>query len=299
MIEHLLLSCYAISITNEALNSSISKILEGLAQPGLPIFITIIIFISAIIGAIFGFLGGFLRDYFAAKWAAEHNTQLEALRSDINRDHSTLIAAVESFSSIQQFSIERKIKAIEVMWDVMKKMQMLVGRAISFYDIFLPHEYDTKIAQDMVIDLKLNKTKISEDILTLQKDVEKHRPFLGELLWNLFLAYDLFLGRLFILITENKSFTRTKDGKTLPWFEDQFISNLLNPLLPKDRPNKIMKGAQEIYPYMASWALSILEQKILLDVDRTISGKAMSDEALSQINQISRVIEEMKMSKEE
>jgi len=81
MIEHLLLSCSATSITNVSLNSSISKLLEGLAQPGLPVFITIIIFISAIIGAIFGFLGGFLRDYFASKWEAEHNTNLEVLGS--------------------------------------------------------------------------------------------------------------------------------------------------------------------------------------------------------------------------
>lgn len=292
MFEHLL--CSAVSITSGGLNSSISKILEGLAQPGLPVFITIILFIVAIIGAIFGFLGGFLRDYFTAKWEAEHNTKLEALRSDINRDHSTLIATIESFSSGQQFSIERKIKAIEVMWDVMNKMHLLVGSAIAFYDIFTPNEYDDDKAQGMVSDLVLNKTKISEEILSLQKEVEKHRPFLGELLWNLFLAYDLFLGRLFILTTEKKPFARTKDGKTLHWFQDKFITNLLNPLLPEDRSIKLIKGAQEIDPYMASWALTILEQKILLEVDRTISGKAMSDETLSQINKVSKAIEEIK-----
>jgi hypothetical protein len=299
MIEHLLLLCSALSAANGGLDSSIAKILEGLAQPGLPVFITLILFITAIIGAIFGFLGGFLKDYFIAKWSAEHNTKLEALRSDINRDHSTLTAVIESFSSGQQFSIKRKIEAIEVMWDGMKKMHQLVANAVVFYDVFIPNEYDDETAQGVVEDLRTNQTTILEKSSSLQKDVEKHRPFLGELLWNLFLAYDLYLMRLFILITENQSFTRTEKGKTLPWFQDQFIIDLLKPIVPNDAPKKLFKGAQEIHPYMASWALSILEQKILLEVDRTISGKAMSDETLSKINQISKAIEEIKKSRVE
>lgn len=180
------------------------------------------------------------------------------------------------------------------MWDAMKKMHLLAATAVAFYDVFIPNEYDDEKAQSVVEDLRTNQTTILEKSSSLQKDVEKHRHFLGELLWNLFLAYDLYLMRLFILITENQSFTRTEKGKTLPWFQDQFIINLLKPIVPNDVPKKLVKGAQEIHPYMASWALSILEQKILLEVDRTISGKAMSDETLSQINQISKAIEEIK-----
>lgn len=299
MIEHLLTLSFAINATNEGLNNATANILEGLSQPGLTVFITLILFIIAIISAIFGFLGGFIRDYFIAKWSAAHNTELEALRSDINRDHSTLIAAIESFSSGQQFSIERKIKAIEVMWDAMQKLYLLVQNAIAFYDVFLPNEYDDKKAQGMVHDLKIDHEKILNEIFLLRREVEKHRPFLGELLWNLFLAYDLFLARLFILITENQSYTRTEEGKTLPWFRDPFIINLLNPILPNDEPKKLFKGAQEIYPHMATWALSILEQKILLEVDRTISGKAMSEETLSQINQISKIIKDVKIPRAE
>lgn len=93
------------------------------------------------------------------------------------------------------------------------------------------------------------------------------------------------------MITIKQPWTKTKDGKTLTWYQDVFMVNLLKPIIEeKDYKEKIRRGAEEIHPFMPSWVLSVLEQKILLESDRIISGKTVSDATLTQIKQISDAI---------
>lgn len=271
--------------------NSNSTLLRDLVQAEVSILIPLFVLIVGIVSAAFGFIGGLLKDHFISKQEEKIATVLETLRADINRDHTAFTASINSLSFGQQGSIERRLKAIEAMWDAMQKQRLLVSDAIFFYDILIPNEYDSVKSQEMVSILVRDRNEIIEKTGSLQREVEKYRPFLGELLWNLFKAYNIFLSRLTILITDNQSFTRTEDGKTLPWWQDKFMINLLKPIISNDDSSKKMfHGPQEIYPYMASWALSVLEQKILLEVDRIISGSAISDATLSQIEHISEAI---------
>lgn len=291
VIDPFILALSAVTTVNESIDCTTTGILSQFAQPGLPVYITLIIFFIGIISTLFGFFGGFVKDYYLARIKGQQNSELEALKADFNRDHAVFIAAIESFSSGQQVSINKRLNAIEIMWDTMQKHRSLVSKAIAFYDTLLPEEYDSEMSRTIINDFVRNYTDISCEANSLRDVVKKHRPFLGELLWNLFLVYDIFLGRLSILISVNQPWTRTSDGKILPWFHDQFMIDLLKPVteIEKSQEKKFV-GSQEIYPHMASWVLFTLEQKILLEADKVISGKDVSDATIQQIKRISDII---------
>lgn len=115
--------------------------------------------------------------------------------------------------------------------------------------------------------------------------LERVRPYVGEYLWALFSTYQAVITRIAFLIQMGE-----KDPKKLNWHQDNGIRQLLSSSLAK----------LEIAEFDAAkigkvgWLQRNYESKILMAMQRIISGKEFGEEALKQAQDMEQKIQELK-----
>lgn len=230
-------------------------------------------------------LGKIMSDKLNTKWKNEKDVELSKLKDTLSKNQTLLNASMTMISQGFQVSYERRLQAVEVVWESILKMREYFSPLNFFFSIFLPSEYnDVSLSEKGMLanfDINESVSLISE----LNKTVEKYRPFLGEEIWSLFFTYNAIMGRIIFLYFQQKN---KRDIKH--WSNDINVVNLFKNAIG-DKINTInLKDINSL-----NIIISILEQEILILINRITNGEKASEINLEHAQKL--ILEASKVGK--
>ncbi len=244
------------------------------------IFIVAISQIPIIKNIIGHILGWFLKSYFDRK--------LEKVKSDLRREEDVLRAEVERlknavgaglsvFTGQQTALLERRIKAIEALWEAkvfldgstMLVMMMSILKADEVQKVLkLRDGQGLKNLLD-----SLDKNSLVKDN-TVLLEVTKNRPFLTAELWALYTAYMTFpmLANL-KLIALRGGFMQNDDR----YWSESGVVELVDAVAPECVEDLKQNGALANYRTMR-----VIEQKLIIACQVALSGQQQSEDSVER-----------------
>lgn len=232
------------------------------------------------------FFGRFFFETVADKWKIEWNREqeekLERLRAEITREQSIFTATLNSHSSSHQFSQSDRIEAVKVLWDNILKLRDLILFPGVFFDSLLENEYN-QIYNNNTIMNGLNSLSFNSlDDRTIWNNVEKHRPFLGEQLWNLYHIYYILVYRVVFKLIEGR------DKKNIvSWNKDEYLRLILEKAFTDEERKSIFSPSKNMNPLRPT--IDLMEQKILFEMLKIISGELAAENDLANARKLQEI----------
>ncbi|WP_155396453.1 hypothetical protein [Methanosarcina barkeri] len=201
---------------------------------------------------------------------AEENIKLEKLSSEISREHSTFKSILESYSSVYQVSQERRIIAIEKLWQNMLKQRNLIAYVETIYVFPFPESGPQQLHENH----KLEPVNL-DNLNPIFNSVLECRPFLGEYLWSLYNSAYIFTFRII------RSFNEGLKNRTMVnWHNDEYLMEILSKVFT----------SREVIPNSVMETRELLEQKILAEMLKVTSGDLIAERNLSKAKEIQEAI---------
>lgn len=214
-----------------------------------------------------------------ASLRADHEIALERLRTDASQARAIHDMAAESYLETRRASHERRLQAIEAMWQAVRRIRTTAPSIVILQDILLPEEYP-KIFTGEVLSGVLDGFSHPESFSSVLDDheaVEANRPFMGEYASSLFFVYRAIVGRLLVLILFGK-----QDGKIVHWTKDSGVRQLLEAVCTADEVDSLFENPIGGVARM----LDLVETKILEAASSIISGEEASAKGIDHAKKI-------------
>lgn len=221
-----------------------------------------------------------------AKLKIENDVALLELNTKIEREVSLYVAAHASFAEGQKAAMERKLTAIDKLWESTVALDKSLLPITAFITVITAEEYKTINSNLFFQDLtrELSKDKIAGIAGGVDGMLEKVRPYVGEYLWTLFTVYQTIMLRILYLLCLGK-----EDASKLEWFKDTYIRQLMEVALPE----KEMSEFDQIRLGHVSWLQNSLHAKMIAEMNKVISGEKLSTESLKESQRINQIISEI------
>ncbi len=222
-----------------------------------------------------------------AELRAESDKNSLLLKSSIEREAERLRFVTASVSQTQKVAIERRLTALETLWDGVLATRNNIPAVMSFIDILTVDEYKSmkghKDFQALVGELS------NEKIYAMYKDNvgsrERVRPYVGEYTWALFSTYQSTILRTALLLHMSQ-----EDEKKLNWHLDSGINQLLRSALTEGE----LREFDETKIGKVGWIQRKFESKILAAMQIVISGEQFGEEALRQAQRMEEKVQQLK-----
>jgi hypothetical protein len=207
-------------------------------------------------------------------WIAERLKN--AIRHEYDRDIEAYRAALASAYSAtaegQKAAIDARFKAFDRIWKAVLALRNNVGFITTFLDILTVDEYkDIKDHKDftrMVGELDENKLqRMSPD-----SQIEETRPYVGEVVWSLFFAYQAINIRI-VFLAWSAVYT---DEEKIYWYRDDGTLSLLRLALTKAEMDKF----ESLKIGKIAYFRKVIEGKLLASWRNLLSGAEFGEEAL-------------------
>lgn len=217
---------------------------------------------------------------------AESEKNAILLKTSIEREAEKVRLANASIGQTQKLSIERKLSAIETLWDGVLAARKNIPVVMGFIDILTEDEYSSmknhRDFQAMVGELSTEKiTQMYEDNVGSR---ERVRPYVGEYTWALVSTYQAIILRTALLIQMGQ-----KDSEKLNWHLDPGVRQLLNSALSEAEVAEF----DQTRIGKVNWIQRRFEFKILAAMQVVISGEQFGDEALRQAMKMEEKVQQM------
>src|SRR5690606_6036682 len=128
---------------------------------------------------------------------------------------------------------------------------------------------------------KLKESNIFNEYDEIEKNIERIRPFLSEEIWINFLYLKTFNARIVYVYSIG-----TADYKTKYWKNDKPLIKLVEDSLSIDEKNTVLNakiGSVGLYQ-------NIMEQRILMEINKILSGHYTSEESLNRALEINKLL---------
>jgi hypothetical protein len=138
-------------------------------------------------------------------------------------------------------------------------------------------EYNKEESMKLLKNSSFDLTKI----LQIKENVEKSRPFLGEHIWSLFVIYTILIGRVSYLLIEGRNKNDIKS-----WDKDEHIQFILKKLYDDEEIESIFSKRTDSFDRVTGSfdrATELLEQKILFEMLKIISGESAAESDFSNV----------------
>ncbi|MGG4169254.1 hypothetical protein ABEW00_17565 [Rossellomorea vietnamensis] len=243
---------------------------------------------SIVLFGLFKWIGKITNDRFKIKWQHENQKDIEGFKALVSSNTEFLKASLASLANEYSSAQERRLIAVENLWNCIIIIRKYNSPIINFYSILLPKEYKTVLCENKEF---LGIERISEDSLydlNLEIDnIEKHRPFIGENLWNLFYLYRAFMLRMCYLFIKGR---KKEDIKS--WSEDKHLIEIANYLLGEKLKTVEVSSLSSLQTI-----IGLFEQKIITEMEKLISGKTASEISFNEAKKILELINEVDKDK--
>jgi len=212
-------------------------------------------------------------DRFKIKWQHESQHNIEDFKAEVSRNTEFLKASLASLANEHSTAQERRLIAVENLWECIIQIRKYNSSIVNFYSILLPREYVTVLHEkkdifgiEHISEGTLNDLNINIDY------IEKHRPFLGGDLWNLFFLYRAFMIRMCYLFIKGR-----KNVDIKPWYEDNHLVDIAKFILGNKLESIEVSSISSLQNI-----LGLFEQKIIMEMEKVISGKSASEISFNQ-----------------
>jgi len=207
---------------------------------------------------------------------ASHERELTLLRSALDTQQHLVSSA---FLQAQSAVTERRLTAIQTLWDTMLQAYFEAPGIIAMTDILTTETYQMffKHTKGSVPDFESAARAVLVSQRPLLQSAEKARLLSGDYLYALYKAYTAFIGSIIFKLVDDR-----EKGRFQPWWEYDHILNLLNSVLTPQEFEEF--SAMRIERY--SWITRKLEFKFLQMASDIIDGKHAVTDALEQATKI-------------
>jgi len=223
-----------------------------------------------------------------AQLKAQNDVAVEQLKTSNAQLLSVHASASSTYSQIHSIGHERRLRAIEVAWKAVVHIRHTTPNIVMVGDLVDESQYSQFMTnptlQHMMTEVSLER--LVEMSREHTKDVEEWRPFMGEYIYSMFEAYRTLTGRVAVEI--RLGFDK---GTVQPWFKNPSIRTLVENVLETDQIAMMDASAAKL-----NYVRSLMENKVLGEAARLISGEASSTHALEQAARISEAIRRLNES---
>lgn len=225
--------------------------------------------------------------YLNAALKSEHEKSSLLLKSSIEQEAEKLRFATASVSQTQQVAIERRLSALETLWEGVLETRKNVPAVMGFIDILTIDEY---VSMKDHPHFKMLVGEISHEKLgAMHTDNvgsrERVRPYVGEYTWALVSTYQAIILRIALLVQMGQD-----DEKKLNWHLDSGINQLLKSSLTDSELSEF----ESTKIGKVSWLQRNFETKILAAMQIVISGEQFGEEALRQAQRMEEKVQKFK-----
>ena len=228
--------------------------------------------------------------------SVQNETKILQLSNDMQLQKSFLESIRTSFLTGQQFSIERKLVAVDRLWKEVLEVRKLLAIEMSFIDVF--GEGEAKKFKEFKessagVEFLIKKTpeEIRESLNSISSGMEDIRPYVSEYLWALFDSYRTVHLRVFVSL---HSQVGDEGYKEIDWYNDEGTYEIISAILNTNE----LSDFDKLQYGKFSWLVRSLEYKLLVELRRIISGQHFAEDALEKVGMSAiEKIEEVKHRK--
>lgn len=232
---------------------------------------------ALLVASLFGGLGWVFRNWIFTKitGSVEHDfsKKLEEFKVDLTAQTSRELAAHGAGVSAQIIGAEKRIEAIDKLWQIVCKIRNRKYKPFSLLCYLTEDEYLERIAsEENGPQLRNGDIETSHyfDLIN-ELNPEALRPFITPRMWQLFFIYRAFNGRLIFL--EEKC---AEGESEYFWTRDNGVTQILGHVLTEEQFKKILDG-----PFKDPTRINdALEGAILADAHAVINGEEFGKESL-------------------
>ncbi|HTR35027.1 MAG TPA: hypothetical protein VMH80_03945 [Bryobacteraceae bacterium] len=194
------------------------------------------------------------------------------IKTAVAREAAFHAAAHNAFAEGQKASMERKLGAVDRLWNSVLQLRAALPPVLTFIDVLTVDEYrgakDHPTFQALTADLSEQK------IAALSAHgVEEVRPYIGEYVWSVFFCYQAILLRILFLLHLGRT-----DAEKIEWHKDKGTRSLVEAILNKQE----LQVFDQTQFGKVTWLQRNLEAKILSSAQKVISGEVFGAESLEQ-----------------
>lgn len=227
---------------------------------------------------------------FKASLQEENTRSLIGFRKQLEQ-HETLVAyARDSAAHGHRAVMERRLDGIQQLWNSFLSLNQDLPAAVDYIDLLTRDEYRKRDFRGSGTRLLSNLSMESIDALSAKHgqvsgflsgekagstdySVERVRPLVGEYMWTVFASYRLLAFRVLFLLHQS-----TEDKNVVVWYEDSHILEILTALLDQ----REMDEFDNLRFGHFFWMRNRLERKLLLSIQKTLSGETSGEQAIQQ-----------------
>ena len=266
---------------------------------------------SAINLAFLGVIVWILKKWLGTKIEATYEQQNEAFSAAIRRDQeASLIAfrdqlekqaqlqssAFSSFAAAQQASMNRRLDAAETLWNDLLSFRSSLPPVFDYLDILTEDEFPEAMSPPRGQELfdQLSEEEVRSLIAShgirgdmgqqLDYSLERVRPYVSEYLWSIFLAYKKIMFRIWL----SMAWFKTEGGDHIFWYRDRYTRSFIESVLT---PDELADFDQARFGKISELRFK-LEQKIVDELRRMVSGETSGSDSLQQARQYQQLARE-------
>ena len=252
---------------------------------------TIDIVIFVIIGMVVMFRNAIL-EWISSRVRAKnqnyYDQQLETHRAKLSQENSLHLLQTQnqleqirflnesvrlSFSEGQKSSMERKLQAIDQIWSEVMKIRNTIPPLMTIVDAMKANENHRNseiLNHELIKNTNWSENEFKDKIKSISNSVAECRPYVGEFIWAIFSVYQAIHLRVCIGLKMGE----ISVDDVVKWYEDEVIQQIISAVLDKGD----LKTFNNMEYGKFAWLQRNLEQKLLTQLNRIISGELYGDE---------------------
>jgi hypothetical protein len=213
-------------------------------------------------------------------WKNNFSVKLAKIESKSSERETFL----SNFSNTANVSQEKRIESIGEFWStVLELKDCLSSTGQLMYSIMTKEEmkdfFGNNIYQNVFMG-EVNDPNLHSRFSELLRKAEIERPFIGEKIWFNYTLLLGFVGRTIYLFEQS-----VKKRELIFWLDDKYPEEVLFKYLRKSELDLIKSNRSSSFKY----TLEILEQRILKEIDLTLSGKRTSVDSIKMARELSDI----------
>lgn len=218
-----------------------------------------------------------------ARLKLQGETAATNLKAEIERLSERLRHSAQSLEEVQKATIERRLLAVEEIWEATLTAKSALPSVFSILDVLVDTEYLGAIGNPKV-GPSLKAIDAFQIISTVQEKnayAIKRRPFIGNYLWMLYSTYQIILFRMIYLVSQCN-----EEPEKLLWFSDKLIRQHIKAALGDSMLNEF----DSLTVSKVSWVRNQFTKAILEAMDSLVTGHEYGEAAIRQAERMETLL---------
>jgi len=251
---------------------------------------------AAIVAAIINGISTYFSNRYTSRWKETADRGIASLQSELSKSNNLLNHLLSGYGSNYQQAQNRRIKAIEVLWNnllLFKNIIPSIGHLI--YNILTEEEIIDYVRREKERNpygslslIRANEDENFKKCLAFTEIIEIEKPFISEQTWFFYQLYKIFVSRISYFLIED-----AKKQSFKHWHNDKVIRDLLERSLGKEEFNYLYSQKMRSLEI----TLAFLENKLLQEINKTLTGDDFTTGAVERFKKFEQIIKAVPDSK--